>query len=116
MAAETAMPQWIYGMSTTSWTGEELLASVCVDGRWQLNKLSLEGGIEAIDQPFDDLSGLRALNGCAVAIASRIPIRACQRNGVECQAMTAASSANGSANSVWLKRIIASRCWTVSSM
>ena len=70
MAAETAMPQWIYGMSTTSWTGEELLASVCVDGRWQLNKLSLDGGTEAIDQPFDDLAGLRALNGCAVAIAS----------------------------------------------
>ena len=70
MSAETAMPQWIYGMSTTSWTGEQLLASVCVDGCWQLKRLSLDGGIEVIDQPFDDLAGLRSLNGCAVAIAS----------------------------------------------
>ena len=26
MAAETAMPQWIYGMSTTAWDGEQLIA------------------------------------------------------------------------------------------
>ncbi len=70
MQAETAMPQWIYGMSTTAWTGEHLLAAVCRDGRWQLNQLGLDGAVETIDQPFDDLAGLRARNGCAVAIAS----------------------------------------------
>ncbi|MGB1621438.1 MAG: S9 family peptidase [Synechococcus sp.] len=70
MAAETAMPQWIYGMSTTSWTGEHLLAAICADGRWQLKQLGLDGAITSIDQPFDDLAGLRARNGCAVAVAS----------------------------------------------
>ena len=32
MAAETAMPQWIYGMSTTAWDGEQLIAAVCSRG------------------------------------------------------------------------------------
>ena len=70
MAAETAMPQWIYGMSTTAWDGQQLLAATCADGCWSLNRLSLEGTISRIDQPFDDLAGLRALKGRAVAVAS----------------------------------------------
>ena len=70
MAAETAMPQWIYGMSTTAWDGHHLLAATCADGCWSLNRLSLEGTISRIDQPFDDLAGLRALKGRAVAVAS----------------------------------------------
>lgn len=70
MAAETAMPQWIYGMSTTAWDGQQLLAATCADGCWSLNRLSLEGTVSRIDQPFDDLAGLRALKGRAVAVAS----------------------------------------------
>ena len=34
MAAETAMPQWIYGMSTTAWDGDGLLAAACSQGSW----------------------------------------------------------------------------------
>ena len=70
MQAETAMPQWIYGMSTTSWDGEHVLAAVCDQGRWQLKRLAHDGAVQAIDQPFDDLAGLRASHGRAVAIAS----------------------------------------------
>ena len=70
MTAETAMPQWIYGMSTTAWDGEQLLATTCADGCWSLQRLSLDGTVTHIDQPFDDLAGLRALNGRAVAVAS----------------------------------------------
>ena len=70
MTAETAMPQWIYGMSTTAWDGEQLLTATCADGCWSLKRLSLDGTVTHIDQPFDDLAGLRALNGRAVAVAS----------------------------------------------
>ena len=70
MAAETAMPQWVYGMSTSGWDGEGLLAAVCVEGCWQLQRLGLDGSSVTVSQPFDDLAGLRALHGCAVAIAS----------------------------------------------
>ena len=70
MQAETAMPQWIYGMSTTAWDGEQVVAAICDQGRWQLNCLTNDGTIQAIEQPFDDLAGLRAANGRAVAIAS----------------------------------------------
>ena len=64
------MPQWIYGMSTTAWDGQQLLAATCADGCWSLNRLSLDGTVSRIDQPFDDLAGLRALKGRAVAVAS----------------------------------------------
>ena len=70
MAAETAMPQWIYGMSTTAWDGERLLAATCSDGTWTLQSLGLDGTVRRLEQPFDDLAGLRACNGRAVAIAS----------------------------------------------
>ena len=70
MAAETAMPQWIYGMSTTAWDGERLLAATCSDGTWTLQRLGLDGTVLKLEQPFDDLAGLRACNGRAVAIAS----------------------------------------------
>jgi hypothetical protein len=70
MAAETAMPQWIYGMSTTAWDGERLLAATCADGTWTLQRLGLDGTVLKLEQPFDDLAGLRACNGRAVAVAS----------------------------------------------
>ena len=70
MAAETAMPQWIYGMSTTAWDGEQLIAAVCSRGAWSLQRLSLDGTAQPLTQPFDDLAGLSACNGRAVAVAS----------------------------------------------
>ena len=70
MAAETAMPQWIYGMSTSAWDGKRVLAAVCANGRWQLKRLGLDGSITTVEQPFDDLAYVRAMNGCAIAVAS----------------------------------------------
>ena len=70
MAAETAMPQWVYGMSTTAWDGTGLLAAVCSRGSWTLKRLQADGEVVTIDQPFDDLACLRACNGRAVAVAS----------------------------------------------
>ncbi len=70
MAAETAMPQWIYGMRTTAWDGERLLAATCSEGTWTLQRLGLDGTVEQLEQPFNDLAGLQACDGRAVAIAS----------------------------------------------
>ena len=70
MQAETAMPQWIYGMSTTAWDGEQVVAAICDQGQWQLKCLSDDGSVHAVEQPFNDLAGLRAADGRAVAIAS----------------------------------------------
>ena len=39
MQAEFAMPQWVYGMRTTAWDGERLMAACCRDGRWELGAL-----------------------------------------------------------------------------
>ena len=70
MAAETAMPQWIYGMSTTAWDGTALVAAVCSRGSWTLRRLQADGDVALIDQPFDDLAYVQACNGRAVAVAS----------------------------------------------
>jgi dipeptidyl aminopeptidase/acylaminoacyl peptidase len=70
MEAETAMPQWVYGMRTSAWDGRQLLAAVCREGCWQLNRLSEQGTVQTLDQPFDDLAGLHAQGERAVAIAS----------------------------------------------
>ncbi|MGB7564942.1 MAG: hypothetical protein WBM08_09340, partial [Prochlorococcaceae cyanobacterium] len=35
MEAEFAMPQWVYGMATTAWDGEQLVAAACRQGRWE---------------------------------------------------------------------------------
>ena len=70
MQAETAMPQWVFGMSTTAWDGEELLAAICSDGCWELKRLMADGSTNSVKQPFDDLNDLHADAGRAVAIAS----------------------------------------------
>ncbi len=77
MAAEFAMPQWVYGMRTTSWDGKQLLAAACCDGRWQLGRINLSPGRvgtaeawQPLDVPFDDLAGLSAEAGRLVAVAS----------------------------------------------
>jgi len=74
MEAEFAMPQWVYGMRTTAWDGERLLAAACVQGCWHLGRITPaatgESPWEPIEQPFDDLAGLDAEAGRLVAIAS----------------------------------------------
>ena len=70
MQAETAMPQWVFGMSTSAWDGEQLLAAICAEGRWELKQLRGDGTVSSVDQPFDDLADLHADAGRAVVIAS----------------------------------------------
>ena len=70
MQAETAMPQWVFGMSTSAWDGEQLLAAICSEGRWELKQLRGDGTILSLNQPFDDLADLHADAGRAVVIAS----------------------------------------------
>ncbi|EDY39229.1 dienelactone hydrolase [Cyanobium sp. PCC 7001] len=77
MAAEFAMPQWVYGMRTTCWDGQQLVAAACREGRWELGRVAHTGpaaGSAAawnpIAVPFDDLAGLSAEAGSLVAVAS----------------------------------------------
>ncbi len=83
MQAEFAMPQWVYGMRTTAWDGQQLLAAACVDGRWQLGRLREAAGEDPpphtaapccdwqpIATPCDDLAGLAAAPGRLVAVGS----------------------------------------------
>jgi len=70
MEAETAMPQWVYGMSTTASTGKTIVNTSCHKGRWRINLLTLDGSIREFQQPFDDLAGLHADQNRVVLIAS----------------------------------------------
>ena len=71
LQAEFAMPQWVYGMRTTAWDGEQLVAAACCDGLWQLGRVGLNpGSWQPLDLPFDDLAGLHAAAGQLVCIAS----------------------------------------------
>jgi len=72
MAAEFAMPQWVYGMGTTAWDGEQLVAAACSQGQWQLGLVATEGPPywQPIGQPFTDLAGLSAEAGRLVCVAS----------------------------------------------
>ena len=70
MTKETAQPQWVFGMSTTAWDGNKLLAAVCDQGEWRMQRLGLDGSVKSVEQPFNDLADLNAANGKAVAIAS----------------------------------------------
>jgi dipeptidyl aminopeptidase/acylaminoacyl peptidase len=72
MAAEFAMPQWVYGMRTTAWDGDQLIAAACCQGQWQLGLVATEGPPhwQPIGQPFTDLAGLSAEAGRLVCVAS----------------------------------------------
>lgn len=78
MGAEFAMPQWVYGMRTSAWDGQQLLAAACRDGAWELGRVLLEApdpteptsAWQPLNLPFDDLAGLSAENGRLVAVAS----------------------------------------------
>ncbi|MFN6345276.1 MAG: alpha/beta hydrolase family protein [Cyanobium sp.] len=82
--AEFGAPQWIHGLRTTAWDGQQLIAAACRQGQWELGKVPVgpepspgEGDGPAVPAvwhplalPFDDLAGLCAENGTLVAIAS----------------------------------------------
>jgi len=76
MAAEFAMPQWVYGMRTTVWDGRQLLAAACRNGCWDLGKLVPDptGEVpmhwQSLELPFNDLAALDAEAGCLVALAA----------------------------------------------
>jgi dipeptidyl aminopeptidase/acylaminoacyl peptidase len=83
MAAEFAMPQWVYGMRTTAWDGERLVAAACREGAWQLGEVSLDparlgtaAAWQPLDQPFDDLAYLTAEAEGVVACTASSPITA----------------------------------------
>lgn len=75
MQAEFGMPQWVFGMGTQAWDGEQLLAIACVQGRWQLGRVELPNLREDAGQwqplaiPFDDLAGVCAERGRLACIA-----------------------------------------------
>ena len=65
------MPQWVYGMRTTAWDGQRLVAAACRDGRWELGRVSFDGAPwQPLPVPFDDLAGLDADDGALVAVAA----------------------------------------------
>ncbi len=76
MAAEFAMPQWVYGMRTTAWDGQQLLAAACSNGSWELGRLlpSATGELplcwQPLELPFNDLAFLDAEAGRLVAVAA----------------------------------------------
>jgi dienelactone hydrolase len=76
MAAEFAMPQWVYGMRTTAWDGKQLLAAACRNGCWELGRLmasptgELPLSWQSLEIPFNDLAALDAEAGRLVAVAA----------------------------------------------
>ena len=70
MQSETAMPQWVFGMSTASSAGEHIISAVCTNGEWKLFSFALDGSIEELNQPFDDLSYIQADKNRVLAVAS----------------------------------------------
>jgi len=76
MQAEFAMPQWVFGMSTQAWDGEQLLALCCKEGCWELGSLALpeQPGASAtwrpFSTPFTDLADLCAEAGTLACVAS----------------------------------------------
>ena len=85
LEAEFGMPQWVYGMRTTAWDGESLVAAACRQGRWELGRLTCPpgGGAPAtapvwlpLALPFDELASVVAENGRMVAIAASPSIAA----------------------------------------
>jgi len=44
LRAEFGMAQWVYGMATTAWDGEALVAAACFEGRWSLGRLEMARG------------------------------------------------------------------------
>jgi dipeptidyl aminopeptidase/acylaminoacyl peptidase len=78
LAAEFALPQWVYGLRSTAWDGTQLLAAACREGAWELGRVLLQppdpsrpaSAWQPLAIPFDDLAGLSAGPGWLAAVAS----------------------------------------------
>ena len=76
MEADYAMPQWVFGMSTLAWDGEQLLALACRQGSWELGQVLMPkqpgsaGQWQVLPQPFTDLAELCAEQGQLACVAS----------------------------------------------
>tara|TARA_Y100001968_G_scaffold310427_1_gene331363 strand:- start:72 stop:2012 length:1941 start_codon:yes stop_codon:yes gene_type:complete len=68
--AESAIPQWVMGMSTIAYDNKNLIALICDMGIWNISILSADGSVKRINQPFTNLSGLNVSQEKLVAIAS----------------------------------------------
>ncbi|MFM1811211.1 MAG: hypothetical protein RLZZ336_149 [Cyanobacteriota bacterium] len=74
--ADFGLPQWVYGMRTSAWDGQRLMALCCRDGAWELGEVPLacaghaSGSWQPLTLPFNDLSGVDAAAGQVVALAS----------------------------------------------
>lgn len=71
-AAEFATPQWVFGMSTYGFIGEEeVLCTYTESGRWYLATVNIRTGEHhTIEQPYSDIESLHCENGKAIMIAA----------------------------------------------
>jgi len=58
----------VYGMRTTAWDGEQLIAAACRDGAWELGRIEA-GQWRPLGIPYDDLAELSAADGRLVVQA-----------------------------------------------
>ena len=77
MEADFGVPQWVAGLRTTAWDGEQLVAAACRQGSWELGRVEevCEGPQrrwrwQPLALPFTDLADLSAAKGQLVAVAS----------------------------------------------
>ncbi|MEY4353710.1 MAG: hypothetical protein RLZZ609_1951 [Cyanobacteriota bacterium] len=75
--ADFGVPQWVAGLRTTAWDGEQLVAMACRQGSWELGRVEevCEGPQQRwrwqpLALPFTDLADLSAAEGHLVAVAS----------------------------------------------
>ena len=70
--AEFATPQWVFGMSTYGFIGEEeVLCTFTESGRWYLATLNTRTGEHhTIEQPYCDIESLYCEDGKAIMIAA----------------------------------------------
>lgn len=67
MQAEFGQPQWVYGMRTTAWDGQRLIAAACHQGCWQLGALVPESGGPVLAPPSSAAAASEPANGAALA-------------------------------------------------
>ena len=68
--AETAVPQWVLGLSSFSCSGDDVVVTFTREGIWCLALFKKNGSIRIIDQPFIDFSGVHSNENRVVAISS----------------------------------------------
>ena len=65
--AEFGMPQWVFGMSTYGISDDgTVVCAFCEKGRWSLGALAPGGGLERIDTPYTQVSGVEVHGSTAV--------------------------------------------------